>query len=232
MRYLSIILIALLHFCPMPAHAEVYKWTAPDGSIHYGDAPPQDNSAKPVRSANIAGPTALAEVEIEESSMKYFPIFGATPRELQRSMTANGPFNEMVKQHVNAEISWRLNWKLDYIRDKNQCRIGKFKILLRTEITFPKWMNPEAADDTVRSLWERVAKDIRAHEDGHKAIGIEAANVLARRLRALPPFDTCEALNAEISRARTKIYAEYTQANRAFDRTEVLKIQRGGRLAQ
>ena len=217
---------------PAGANADVYKWIGPDGRVHYGDNPPQDKSAKPVQGASSAGPATLAEVEIEESTMVYFPIFGTTPRELQDSIRANGPYSQIVKQHVNAQIGWRLNWKFDYIRDRGQCRIGKFKIILSTEITFPKWMNPEAADESVRSLWNSVAKDIRTHEDGHKAIGVEGANVLARRLRALPPFDTCEELNAEITREGKRIYAEYSLLNRAYDRTEVLKIKPGGRLAQ
>lgn len=232
MRHLIPFLIVFAQSLAIVAHADVYKWTDPDGRIHYGDNPPPDKAAKPVQGAGPSGPTALAEVEIEESTMVYFPIFGATPRELQDSIRTNGPYNQIVKQHVNAQIGWRLNWKFDYIRDKSQCRIGKFKITLSTEITFPKWMNPEAADESVRRLWNSVAKDIRTHEDGHKAIGVEGANVLARRLRALPPFDTCEALNAEISREGKRVYAEYTLLNRAFDRTEVLKIKPGGRLAQ
>ena len=53
-------------------------------------------------SGQVGVPLARAEVEIEESSMKYFPIYGTTPRELQASILANGPFNEIVKRNVNA----------------------------------------------------------------------------------------------------------------------------------
>ena len=232
MRHHSILLSGICLLFSIATHAEVYKWTGPDGRVHYGDNPPTDTTSKSVQSANVAVPLALAEVEIEESSMKYFPIYGTTPRELQASILANGPFNEIVKRNVNAECGWRLNWRFDYVRDKGQCKIGKFKIMLRTEITFPKWMNPEAGDESVRSLWKRVSKDIRVHEDGHKANGIEAANVLARRLRALPEFESCEALNTEISREGKRIYAEYSLLNRAYDRTEALKIQADGRFAE
>lgn len=232
MQYPLLILTAVVHLVSLAAHAEVYKWTDENGRVQYGDRPPQDRSAKPVQGANVASPTALAEVEIEESTLKYFPVYGTTPRELHASMYANGPFNEIVKQHVAAECGWRIRWKFDHINNNGQCRIGKFKITLSTEITFPKWQNPDAADESVRSAWARAAKTIRIHEDGHKANGIEAANVLARRLRALPSFDTCEALNAEISRAGKRIYAEYALLDRAYDRTEALKTKRGGHFAE
>lgn len=230
--YFSLAFLAFVILVSSPTSAEVHKWTDHTGRIHYGDLPPNDSSSKPVQSANISRHTALAEVEIEESTLKYFPIYGTTPRELHVSMYANGPFNEIVKQHVAAECGWRIRWKFDYIRERGQCRIGKFKITLSTEITFPKWQNPEAADESVRRAWARVAKTIRTHEDGHKANGIEAANVLARRLHALPAFDTCELLYAEISRAGKRIYAEYALLDRAYDRTEALKSKHGGHFAE
>ena len=75
-------------------------------------------------SGHVAVPLARAEVEIEESSMKYFPIYGTTPRELQASILANGPFNEIVKRNVNAECGWRLNWQFDYVRDNCHNKIN------------------------------------------------------------------------------------------------------------
>lgn len=95
---------------------------------------------------------------------------------------------------------WRIRWKFDYVRNAGQCRIGKFKITLSTEITFPKWQKPRAVNESVRSTWARITEEIRNHDGGHKANGIEASNVLARRLRALPSYDTREPLNVEISR--------------------------------
>ncbi len=231
MKLCAAISFVFLAACPGLAVAEVFKWTDADGRIHYGDRPPQNKAAVPVKGTSNTGTTALAEVVVEESKMKYFPVYGATPRELQASILTNGPFNQIVQRHVNAECGWRLNWKFEHIQEKNQCRIGKFKIILSTEITFPQWMNPEAADDTVRTLWKKVAHDIRVHEDGHKANGVQAANILARRLKALPPHDSCEALNAEISREGARIHREHALLDRAYDRTEVLKIKPGGRFA-
>lgn len=226
----GLVVVQFLH-THMHAHAEVFKWTDKDGRTHYGDRVPQDKVGTSVKSANVASPTAAAEVEIEPSVMKYFDIYGRTPRELQASILVNGPFSELLQRHVNATCGWGITWKFDYLQDKGRCRINKFKITLSTVITFPRWQNPEAADDATRAIWSRASKEIQVHEDGHKANGIEAANVLARRLRGLQSFDSCEALSAEISKAGKQIYAEYSLIDRAYDRTEALKIRRGGRFA-
>jgi predicted secreted Zn-dependent protease len=225
-------LFILIFFLSVNVHAQIYKWTDQNGRVQYSDKAPQDKLSKIVHVENSAGPTALAEVEIEESTIKYYDVYGTNAYELETSMYKNGPFNQIVMQHVIAECGWKFNWKFDYVRDKGQCRIGKFKITLSTEITFPKWKNPQDADDKARDIWARSAIEIRKHEDGHKATGIQAANVLARRLKALPSFDTCEELNAAISREGKQIYHEYSLIDRAFDRTEALRLKPLGRIAE
>ena len=47
--------------------------------------------------------------------------------------------------------------------------------------------------------------------------------LLARRLRSLPAYETCQELNRVISNEGERVSAEYALANRAFDRTEALK---------
>ena len=68
-----------------------------------------------------------------------------------------------------------------------------------------------------------VLAKIRQHEDGHKAIGVEGANVLARRLKSLPAYATCQELNRVIQNEGERIVGEYNLANRAFDRSDALK---------
>ena len=40
--------VAMLSFAVFPATAQVYRWTAADGSVHYGDRPPDAVVARPV----------------------------------------------------------------------------------------------------------------------------------------------------------------------------------------
>ena len=211
--------------------ADVFKWVGPDGRTYYGDQP-TDNTAKRVERANAIGPVPLSEVEIEESTFKYFPISGSTPRELHESMLANGPFNQIAQRRVIGECGWNIKSTVEYERKAGQCGIGKFKVTLMTEITMPKWMNADTASADVRRLWTQVESDIRKHENTHKTIHIEAANVLARRMRALPPYDNCRALDVAIVQQRMKVFTEYAISDRAFDRVEAAKAGQKGRLIQ
>ena len=205
------------------ALGQVFKWVDENGRVHYGERKPPAAKAttltyKPSHSANPE-----ANVEIEESAIEYYPIRGTTPLELHMSMIHNGPFNEIVQRRVYAEIATRYRWKFDYTREAGKCRINKFVVTLSATITMPRWLDEANGTPEARAIWPTVLAKIRQHEDGHKAISTEGANVLARRLQALPAYETCEELSRVIGSEGARISGEYRLANRAFDRTEALK---------
>lgn len=210
------------------AATQVYKWTGKDGRVHYGAHPPVADgkplaNAKPLSIAPSQSANPATGVEVPASKIQHYPVMGDTVHALHTSMMQNGPFNQIVQRRVYAEIEWRYRWKFDVAREPGKCRLTTFNITLDTTITMPQWINAQSAPAALQLLWPRVVAKIRKHEDGHKAIGVEGANMLARRLQALPVFDTCDALTQVVNREGERVYAEYAQANSAFDRLEALK---------
>lgn len=205
------------------ALTQVYKWIDADGRVHYGAQPPSAAKARPLALQQSHGVNPESNVEVPESTIQYYPVYGSTPLELHMSMVQNGPFNEIVQKRVYAEIHWRITWKIDYTDEPGKCRLNKFTITMPTIITMPKWMDAEGAPAETQALWPTVLHKIRRHEDGHKAIGVEGANVLARRLKSLPVYATCQELSRVISNEGERIVGEYSLANRAFDRSEALR---------
>ena len=203
--------------------AQVYKWVDADGRVHYGPQPPPGLKARSLSMQQSHSVNPESNVEVPESEIIYYPVQGRTPLELHLSMKKNGPFNDIVQQRVYAEIHWRIAWKFDYLNEPGKCRLGKLVLTVPTIITMPKWLDAEGAPAETQAVWPTVLAKIRQHEDGHKAIGVEGANVLARRLRSLPAYPTCQELNRMISSEGARIVGEYNLANRAFDRTEALK---------
>jgi len=203
--------------------AQVYKWVDADGRVHYGPQPPPGTKARPLSFQQSHAANPDSNVEVPESEIIYYPVRGRTPLELHMSMKQNGPFNDIVQQRVYAEIHWRITWKFDYFNEPGRCRLNKIALSVPTIITMPKWIDAEGAPAETQALWPTVLAKIRQHEDGHKAIGIEGANVLARRLRSLPSYASCQELNRVINSEGERIIGEYSLANRAFDRADALK---------
>ena len=205
------------------ALAQVYKWIDADGRVHYGPQPPPGMKARSLSLQRSHAANPDSNVEVPDSEIIYYPVTGKTPLELHMSMKRNGPFNDIVQERVYAEIHWRITWKFDYVNEPGRCRLGKLVLSVPTIITMPKWVDAEGAPAETQALWPTVLAKIRQHEDGHKAIGVEGANVLARRLKSLPAYATCQELNRVIQNEGERIVGEYHLANRAFDRADALK---------
>jgi len=60
---LRLLLFALL-IAPLPAGAEIYKWTDAQGRLHYSDNPPREAKAKPVQIKinSIQGPAVVSTI--------------------------------------------------------------------------------------------------------------------------------------------------------------------------
>jgi len=222
-RALSLALAAAAIALAGNAFSQVYKWVDADGRVHYGPQPPAGLKARPLSFQQSHAANPDSNIEVPESEIIYYPVSGKTPLELHMAMKRNGPFNDIVQQRVYAEIHWRITWKFDYVNEPGKCRLGKLVLTVPTIITMPKWVDAEGAPAETRAVWPTVLSRIRQHEDGHKAIGVEGANVLARRLKALPSYATCQELNNVIRNEGDRIVGEYNLANRAFDRAEALK---------
>ena len=63
MAALRLLLLALL-IAPLPAGAEVYKWTDAQGRLHYSDSPPPEVKAKQVtiKINSIQGPAVVSTI--------------------------------------------------------------------------------------------------------------------------------------------------------------------------
>ena len=220
--------VALCAALPVPALAQVYKWIDSTGKTQYGDAPPEEARAQPLKIEAPSGAVGLAEggVEVAETEITWFRVGGLTLRELNASKETNGPFNDIAGAKVWGQTGWRIDWKFAHDRSNGDCRIGRFTVTVESRMWLPKWEQYNLATSEVRGKWDAFFKGLRIHEDGHKANGIKAGNDLARRLRGMTPCGTCEGLNAEIVQIRERIVSEYSLVDRAFDRVE--RIYREG----
>lgn len=92
----------------------------------------------------------------------YYPIRGTSSAELKAQMKANGPNGWW------AYTTWYVRWTGD-------CRVS-----LTIDYTMPKWTNAAAAPAKLRSAWDRMYANLKAHEEGHGRHGIEAAREVAQ----------------------------------------------------
>lgn len=204
--------------------AQIHRWTDSDGRVHYGDHPPDAQGAKTI--VVPGGETsAPVDVEVLETTVEWFDIRGFSTREMRESMLQTAPYSLVQKSPVWGQCRWWFEWKFGHRVAATSCRIDKVAIKVHAQMKLPRWVDANHASSDLRQRWDDFERRLRQHEDGHKANGIRAANDLARRLRALPEFKDCVALNAEIVKTRSRVLSEYRLLDNAFDRVERIYLK-------
>jgi predicted secreted Zn-dependent protease len=216
--------VGLLLIHPALCGAQVFRWTDSEGRVQYGDRPPDAQSAKSI-AAPSNEPSALADVKVEETSIEWFDLRGFSSEEIRASMRETAPYSEVRKSRVWGQCRWWFEWDFKHRVEPSSCRIDKFSIRLRSEMRLPRWLDASRAPSDLKQRWDDFERGLRRHENGHKANGVNAANDLARRLRSLPEFTNCNALNEEIKKTRDRVRAEYNMLDDAFDRVDLLYLK-------
>jgi predicted secreted Zn-dependent protease len=204
--------------------AQVFRWTDSEGRVHYGDRPPDARSAKPLADAP-AGASGTDDVKVADTTIDWFEIRGFSSEEIRASMLETAPYSAARQSRVWGQCRWWFEWEFAHRVDAASCRIDRFTLKLLSEQKLPRWVDAGRAPEELRRRWDDFDKRLRRHEDGHKGNGIKAAIDLARRIRALPEFKTCAALNDEIVRAKDRVYSEYRLLDDAFDRVDLLYLK-------
>ncbi len=211
--------------CASGAAAQVYRWTDDKGKVHYGDRPPEEAKAKPVDTSrtdlSTTGGTA-GDVSVLPTDVQWFPVRGLTRAHIRETMQQTAPFSESKGIKVWGQCAWRIRWKFTHRREPTGCSVDGVALTVSAWMKLPRWEDEARATPELRAQWEDFSRRLRKHEDGHRDNGVAAARDLARRLRGLPPFADCEALNREIDRVGERVVSEYRKVDEAFDRVEYL----------
>jgi predicted secreted Zn-dependent protease len=198
---------------------EVHRWIDADGRVHYGDKPPPGAAAKQVAVPAPARQKPGPDVKVEEPVIRPYDISGTTLAELNAAAQRSGPVSKATGARVWGMCTWRVTWNFSRGGGEGNCRIEKFTITVGATIDLPRWTNRDAAPGSVRSSWDRFAAALRLHEDGHKDIGVRAANDLSGRLSALPAEKTCAELDRKVVALGDTVLSEYRRLDQAYDRS-------------
>jgi len=198
---------------------EVYRWIDADGRVHYGDKPPPGAATRQVAVPAQAPAKPSPDVKVEESVIRPYDISGSTLAELNAAAQRSGPVSKATGTRVWGVCAWRVTWNFSHAGREGKCAVDKFTITVGATIDLPRWTNRDAAPGSMKSGWDRFAAALRRHEDGHKDIGVRAANDLANRLRALPAEKTCAELDRKVVVLGDRVLSEYRLLDQAYDRS-------------
>lgn len=111
----------------------------------------------------------------------HYLVTGATPEQWLESMRLLGPVHE--SQRWPAHTRWRIAWwyRLAGLWSQHL----RVRTSLTVDSTLPVWKPPFEPSDAMVRCWRELREEIDEHEQGHRAIGVEAAHALVAALLGL-----------------------------------------------
>ncbi|MER8467280.1 DUF922 domain-containing Zn-dependent protease [Mesorhizobium sp. M1396] len=78
-------------------------------------------------------------------------------------------------------------------------------IVLKLRVTLPIWVDEARADPQVRAVWGTYYQDLKAHEEGHKAIAVDAADRINKITHQASAAGACDAFRQSLDSAARQI---------------------------
>lgn len=147
----------------------------------------------------------------------FYVIDGNSVRSIRSALEKNGPMGEDGKRY-HGYTTWRVSWNFSYAPTAGSCAIRSVQVDTSAVMTLPRLAEPGALPDSVRIKWNSYSAALRAHEDGHRAIALAAADEIRRRLSQLANSGGCKALADDANRTAQAILADFRVRERLYDR--------------
>jgi len=147
----------------------------------------------------------------------HYEIGGATAAEIDTAMRTQGPVDPLGGYHWFALTEPLFDWRYACPCGEGGCVTGPVTIYLTVSYTFPRWTAPAGADPALTAQWAAFEAALTEHERGHGALAVECAWALGGAFAALPPSDTCCALDAAVLSASEGVFAACRESQRRYE---------------
>lgn len=163
---------------------------------------------------------AQAEVVFKQK-FKSFTVSGKNSDQLFRSFQKNSPLKATGPNNATLGVAGiRFTPLVDFETKGSRCRVASSKVIADVEIHLPRWANYRSADRMNRKLWDDFVADIKTHELVHADIAREYAGRMDRKILSMNSRSSCEAMEAAVTRAATRVLDQHDRAQRKFDRKD------------
>lgn len=156
---------------------------------------------------------------------RYFPVYGTTAEQLDKSLAKNGPkLDDGGESHPGA-TKIAFNARVKYRFDGKYCRVSDVNANVQATISLPSWKSRRRASADTRMVWDVLVKDIRRHEESHIVIARSHASELERRIRGMRNERDCATLRANVDKITESVFASHDKAQQYFDRVETVNFE-------
>jgi predicted secreted Zn-dependent protease len=118
---------------------------------------------------------------------------------------------------IEGELTDDWDWNFRFAAAENSCRVSSDEIILKLNILLPAWEDQARADPALRSVWDSYFRELKAHEESHIKIAVDAAEQISKMIHGAMAAGSCVALERSLNRAVTQIVDSSERAQDRFD---------------
>jgi predicted secreted Zn-dependent protease len=144
---------------------------------------------------------------------KYYHISGESVRELRRSMSEKRPKG----QTHDALTTWNVTYSYSSRQVEGGVVIQNPKVSVAILTTLPHWNPPKDADPVLVERWRTFLRALQLHENGHAAIGTQAAREVETQLAAIPRQPNAEVLKQVVDTVSQQVIGAAREREKQFD---------------
>ncbi len=106
---------------------------------------------------------------------------------------------------IEGEMKDDWDWKFRLAATDDSCQVSSDEITLKLNILLPAWKDEARADPALRAVWKTYFDELKAHEDGHKTIAVNAAERISKLTHGATAPGSCAALENSLNSAAKQI---------------------------
>jgi predicted secreted Zn-dependent protease len=158
---------------------------------------------------------AVAQPEIMVSYADY-KVQGDNIREIQQSILQNG-IEAKAGLKFAAMTHYDVYWKPVFTKNAYGCQVAAIDTAVAIKYHMPVLVTNASLSGDARGQWQQYYQSLKTHEQGHAAIGIEAAKFIEWEAKNLLPKADCSDMEAAVNDMARKILDRYDAENIRYD---------------
>lgn len=161
-------------------------------------------------------PPAFAEPEVFVQKSRY-PVSGQTAALIRQSLDRNTPVR-LGGKPFDAYTKWNIDWQLRWTFDGDgTCRMTAVFTTVHIRHTLPQLENADDLPTHLSDRWEGYLRALIEHEDGHAALGVDAAREIEQQLSQMGQRSSCGRLESDANAMAREIIARYALREAQYD---------------
>ena len=148
-------------------------------------------------------PKSAIAAPIVKLKTDYYLISGGTASEIRNNIDRKTPIRENGTSY-DAHTDWFVKWNYWWDHSNGLCTITKVETKVNIQFILPKLKTSSTLPKALRKKWKTYMKALLRHEDGHKNIGIRAANEIESKILNMASRRTCKQLEIDANHIGNK----------------------------